>query len=172
MAEEEKISVEDDVSQEESKGSSKKMIIIIVVALLLLGGGGFAGWKYFLAEKPSGDNGESVEEAQESEEKAPLVRIMCEMKPFIVNLLGNQGKRYLKAKIDIEVDDEAIKNELGKRNSELRDAILFLLAGKSFDDISRPGGKIELRTQLVERINGILDQGGIRTLYFTEFVVQ
>ncbi len=172
MAEEEKISVEDGVSQEESKGSSKKMIIIIVVALLLLGGGGFAGWKFFLAEKPSGDNGESVEEAQESAKKAPLVKIMSEMKPFVVNLLGNDGKRYLKAKIDIEVDDEAIKKELEERNSELRDAILLLLAGKSFDDISSPRGKIELRTQLVEQINGILGQGGIRTLYFTEFVVQ
>lgn len=172
MAEEEKISVDDGESQEESKGSSKKKIIIIAVVLLLLGGGGFAGWKFFLADKPSGESGESVEGTQESEEKAPLARIMCQMKPFIVNLLGNQGKRYLKAKIDIEVGDEAIKKELEERNSELRDAILLLLAGKSFDDISSPGGKIKLRTQLVERINGILGQGGIRTLYFTEFVVQ
>jgi flagellar FliL protein len=172
MAEEQNLSVnESEGAGGEQKGSSKKFIVI-GVALVLLLGGGFAGWKFFLAEKFSARDGETIEESAETAESSPGVRIIYEMKPFIINLIGQQGKRYLKTKLELEVDSEALEQELAERNSQLRDAILLLLASKSFDDISTPGGKIQLRSELIARINQTLKGGAIRTLYFTEFVVQ
>jgi len=173
MAEEENTSAEEsEEPTEEKKGSSKKKFIVIGAILLLLGGGGFAGWKFYFAEKffPTGDL--AMEEAEEAGADDAGVRIIHPMKPFIVNLLGDRGKRYLKTRVDIEVGDEAIVQEVGERGSELRDAILLLLASKSFDDISTPRGKVQLRSELMTRINETLKNGGVKALYFTEFVVQ
>ena len=97
MAEEENGSIEEGEDlQEEKKGSSKKKFIIIGVIFILLGGGGFAGWKFFLAEKFSSNDESTAEMAEgEPEESESSIRIIHEMKPFIVNLLGGRGKRAL-----------------------------------------------------------------------------
>jgi len=94
------------------------------------------------------------------------------MEPFIVNLLDRDGKRYLKTTIEFEVENRDIKNEFTRHTPQLRDAILLLLTSKSFEDISKLEGKLQLKNELIARINQILPGAGIRALYFTEFVVQ
>lgn len=170
MADEEKEPVEE-ISEEVKKvkkGSSKKSIVLGLVILVLCGGG-FVGWKYFLAEKFSQSHGSEKDTTDEAL-KSP--GIMYKMEPFIVNLFDQGGKRYLKTQFEIEADSEKVNDEVRKRLPQLRDAVLLLLSSKSFSDIGVPGGKVELRTEMVEKINSILKSGTIRTLYFTEFVVQ
>ncbi len=180
MADEERKPDSDSKSQKEGedtedspKGSLKKLIVIGVV-VLLLGGGGFAGWKFFLAK----DSSSEADKATAGTEKAPKVDIdkpgyMYEMKPFIVNLVGHRGQRYLKTKIIFEIDlVKDIQKELSERTPELRDAMLLLLSSKSFEDVNNFEGKIQLRNELIVRINQVLRGGDIRGLYFTEFVVQ
>jgi flagellar FliL protein len=171
MAEDENVLADGTETATAQKRPLRKVILIAGVALLL-GGGGLAGWKFFLSDQRGGRNDTAVAEAKTADKNSAEVRIMYEMKPFIVNLLGDRGKRYLKAKIVAEVGDEAVQEELATRDAEIRDAILLLLAGKSFDDISTPNGKIDLRAELVTRLNSLLEKGVVRKLYFTEFVVQ
>lgn len=170
MAEEEKVAAEETAEEvEEVKKGSLKKLIVIGLALIVFGGGGFAGWKFFLAKKTS----PSEDEADKAKvEKSAAPGIMFKMDPFIVNLLDEGGKRYLKTQFQIELDSEEVQKELQSRIPQVRDVILLLLTSKSFSQIGVPGGKIELRTELIERINGVLKGGTIRTLYFTEFVVQ
>jgi len=172
MADEEDIAMnEEEKTGGASKGGTKKIVIIAVI-LLLVGGGGFAGWKFFLSEKFGGADDAATAEAKEAEAEISKVKIMHEMKPFIVNLLGENGTRYLKAKITAEVGDPAIQQELSERDPEVRDAVLLLLAGKSFEDISTPQGRVTLRSELLARMNNILNTGSVQMIYFTEFVVQ
>jgi flagellar FliL protein len=153
--------------------SSPKKFILIGLVLLLLGGGGFAGWKFLWAGKASEkDDQAAVKTGEALEDVDTSPEIIHQMDPFIDNLLGDRGKRYLKAKLDLEVESEEVKSELKKRTPQLRDAILLLLTSKTFEDVSRPEGKIQLRNELIARINQLLQGGTVRTLYFTEFVVQ
>ena len=163
----------EDAGEIEPKGSSKKWIIIGIV-VLVLGGGGYAAWDLLLAEKLLGkDNPQTAETEQSTEEaEGKEFGAVYEMDPFIVNLLGQEGKRYLKTTIELEVDNDDVKNELAQRNPQLRDAILLILTSKSFEDIFRPEGKLRLKNELISRINQSLPDAGIRSLYFTEFVVQ
>jgi flagellar FliL protein len=172
MAEEENVVGE---GSEKGAATSKrpvKKIILTVMVIALLGAGSFGAWKFFFNKNHVDKNDPAVAEAQVTEDTSPKIKIMHEMKPFIVNLLGDEGKRYLKAKIITEVGEEAVQEELANRGPEIRDAILLLLASKSFENISTPEGKSALRTELIARINRVLDTGTIRMLYFTEFVVQ
>jgi flagellar FliL protein len=154
---------------------SKKLVQFIVIGavLVLLGGGAFAGWKFFLAKKSSPEDDPGMTEteiASESDDTSPGV--MYSMNPFIVNLVGHQGQRYLKTKIELEITHKDEQENIRLRSPQLRDAILLLLSSKSYQDINTPEGKIQLRSELIARINQILQEGGIRSLYFTEFVVQ
>ena len=163
----------EDAGEVEAKGSSKKWIIIAII-VLVLGGGGYAAWDLLLAERLLGkDNPQTAETEQNMEETADKeFGAVYEMDPFIVNLLGQEGKRYLKTTIELEVDNDDIKSELALRKPQLRDAILLILTSKSFEDILRPEGKLRLKNELISRINQSLPDAGIRSLYFTEFVVQ
>jgi flagellar FliL protein len=173
MAEQDSKPEETLVETEAAPKNSSKKFVIIGLALLLLSGGGFAGWKFLWAGKASEkDDPVAVKTEDAVKDMDPSPEIIHEMDPFIVNLLGDRGKRYLKAKLDLEVENEDVKNELKKRTPQLRDAILLLLTSKTFEEISKPEGKIQLRNELIARINQLLRGGTVRALYFTEFVVQ
>ena len=172
MVEEDK-ELEKDAAGTETKGSAKKWIIIGVV-VLVLGAGGYAAWNFLLAERFLGRHNPQAGKTEHgtAQAKDEKFGIICELEPFLVNLLDREGKRYLKTTIEFEVENEDIKKELARRTPQLRDAILMLLTSKSFEDISKPEGKLRLKTEIIVRINQILPGAGIRTLYFTEFVVQ
>ncbi len=157
----------------ESKGFPKKWIIIGVV-VLVLGGGGYAAWDFFLAKRFLDRNNPQTEQTRHStaQVRDETFGSIYKMDSFIVNLLDREGKRYLKTTIEFEVENDDITKKLTRRTPQLRDAILLLLTSKSFEDISKPEGKLRLKNDLIVRVNQILPGGGIRTIYFTEFVVQ
>jgi flagellar FliL protein len=74
--------------------------------------------------------------------------------------------------MDVEVADASAANELTAAMPKVKDTLLLLLSSKSFEDISSMDRKIELKNQIVERLNQILGRGKVRNVYFTEFVVQ
>ena len=91
---------------------------------------------------------------------------------FLVNLNEPQGKRYLKAKVSLELDKENVQVELEKRLPQIRDAVLTMLSSKAYNDISDLTGKYQLRAELISMINSYLKTGKIANVYFTEFIVQ
>jgi len=164
---------ESDDAKTKPKISIKKWIIIGVGVLFLVGGS-YAVWKFLLAGKFTGKSEPQTEEIEHkaAKTKGEEFGTLYQMTPFIVNLFGKEGRRYLKATIELEVESDYIKEQLTQRTPQLRDAILMLLTSKSFEDISRPDGKLRLKNELILRINQILPGSGIRALYFTEFIVQ
>ena len=97
---------------------------------------------------------------------------ILDLDTFMVNLGDQGGKRYLKTKIVLEYGSEAIGKEMITRLPQLRDIVLLLLSSKTLDQIQDMDGKIALRNELMARINQTLQQGHIKNLYFTEFVIQ
>lgn len=94
------------------------------------------------------------------------------MEPFIVNLVDNNGERYLKIAIELEVSDKSIIPELNRLKPKLRDNTLDLLTAKSYRDLVDMVGKQRLRDEIMMRLNSFLTGGRIVKVYFTEFVIQ
>lgn len=172
MVEKEKES-DADRTDVEPKRSIRKWTMIGAV-VMVAAAGGYAAWDLLLAKRLRNKSSPQTEETKPSKLEVNDKRfgIIHEMQPFIVNLLGREGKRYLKTTIEIEVESAEIQRELTRRTPQLRDAILLLLTSKSFEDVCKAEGKLRLKTELITRINQILPGAGVRTLYFTEFVVQ
>lgn len=92
--------------------------------------------------------------------------------PFVVNVMDRDRDRYLKLKAELELESEAVGQELAQRIPEVRDAVIALLSSKTFDEIRGIEGKNFLREEMLVRINAMLEEGAVRRVFFTEFVVQ
>ena len=88
-----------------------------------------------------------------------------------VELRGGGKKRLLTVKLALEMEDPDLRDELGMGEPAVREAVLPLLSGRTYDEISGVEGKILLRNQLIQAINRVLKTGRVRNLYFTQFVV-
>lgn len=150
----------------EKKGSKSKLIIIIAVVLLLLAGGGAAA--YFVFFK----TGAATADKKPAEKEKPLVIVMWPMDPFIVNLIDNEGERYLKIVMQLELSDQKMVEEMKLLNPKMRDTILDLLSSKTYKEMMDPLGKQRLRDEITMRMNMNATKGKVLKVYFTEFVIQ
>lgn len=157
---------------EKKKGGKLKLIIIVLVVLGVLGGGGFAAWKFFLQPKMAGDANATAEGTGEPKAEIEPGGQLVTLDSFVVNLSDPMGRRYLKTTLDVEVANAAAAAELTAAMPKVKDTLLLLLSSKSFADISSMDKKIELKNDIVSRLNQIIGKNKVRNVYFTEFVVQ
>ena len=128
--------------------------------------------------KPSG--GVKVEgqvpEGKAPEGKAPAEKaeygFMFPLDPFIVNLAGSGGSRFLKVNVSLKMSAPEVHLELRKNILKIRDSILFLLSNKSFEDIDSFQEKSKLENEIMVRVNKFLTAGQVNGAYFTEFIIQ
>lgn len=151
--------------------SKTLMIIIILVVLLFMGavgGGFFILWNKIsqLPQDPA-----TVEEIPVEEEENAIGPLYS-LDTMIVNLADRGGKRYLRVTMALELSDPEAMMTIESRLPQVRDAILMILPTKNYEDVSTTEGKIALRKQIMEKINGLMTKGQVTNLYFTEFVVQ
>jgi flagellar FliL protein len=97
---------------------------------------------------------------------------MFDLDPFIVNLADAPEIRYLKITVKLEVENETVSTELSARVPQIRDTVLVLLSSKDVNTVRTPQGKFQLRDEITQRVNGLLPKPGVRSAYFTDFVVQ
>lgn len=147
---------------EEVKKSNKSVLFIIVIALIA----GIAGSTYLILHNSTLSKA-LVEKSQEQQEFQNVA-----LDEFIINLSDTGYRRYLKTSLVLEFNVKEIASEVDKNNYKIRDAIINLLASKSFEDIKTEEGKTKLKKELVEEINQHLVKGKIKNLYWTEFVIQ
>lgn len=150
---------------EKKKGSALKWIIIAVAAVVVLGGGGAGAYFFFFKHSAS------VEKKQ-AETAKPVAAVFWPLDPFIVNLMDNEGERYLKVVMQFELADQFSAEELNLIKPKVRDSILDLLSAKTYKEMMDPLGKQRLRDEIALRASGYLTKGKIIKVYFTEFVIQ
>ena len=126
-----------------------------------------------MVKKPSVD--EKVE-GQVPEGKAPEERVthgfMFPLDPFIINLAGSGGNRFLKVNVSLKMSAPEVHLELRKNILKLTDSILFLLSSKSFEDIDSFQEKSKLEDEIMVRVNKFLTAGQVNGAYFTEFIIR
>ncbi len=143
------------------------LIIILLVVFLFLSGG---------------EKEEKQETAQQTQQKSlpsskdanllnigPLYPIA---KPFVVNLITQNGRRYLKTAITLELNNPKLQQEMDVKATVIQDIIIDILSSKTIEEIVTTKGKERIKDEMMQRINQILADGMIKNVFFTEFVVQ
>ncbi len=147
---------------EEKKGGRKILFLIPILLLLLAVAGG--GVYFFLLNKPKKEGEEKISPSQ--------VGVMVDLGVFTVNLADKGTDAYARVAITLELSNEKVKQEVDKRMPIIKDAIIDVVSSKTSDFVRTPEGREALRLELIRRLNIILVEGGVRNIYFTEFVVQ
>lgn len=155
-------------------GSKKKLFLIIgIIVLVLLIGGGVAAW-FFLKEDPAPAEAENATQqvpVPDLEQKAEIGP-MVDIEEFIVNIISGDTAHYVKASLTVELTNEDVKIEVETRMPQMRDAILLLIGNKTYEELQDLQGKKQLKAELKSKINSFLQTGKVRSIYFTNFVVQ
>ena len=150
--------------EEKDKQKTKiKWLILIICCMLFLAGAIFLGYTMFYNKKETTTKHEISENDTEE-------TILFSLDPFIVNLA--EPKRFLKITLEFELKDKSYEEFLEKETARLRDVIITLLSGKSFDSLSGPEGKLQLKDEILLRANNTLGNNFFKNIYFTEFVMQ
>lgn len=152
---------EEDINEEPKKPSKKIIIIIIIATIVLVLLIATIVTATFLTKKS-----EKVD--VQTEEMLYLVP----MREFLVNLLDYGGRRFLKATINLEVNNGTVTTEITAKETILRNYIINILSSKTFNDVKSVEGKNDLRKSIITKCNLILKTGKVLNVYFNEFIIQ
>ncbi len=181
------------------KSKLKKIVIILAILIMTLGGAGLGAYWWFYMRTPVTDDGSPAPASQETQadsaqtaqqpaakdDKASLnsarierqsdlprsVGMVLPLPPITVNLAEPGGRRYLKLGMEVEVNSD-VSTQLKAQNARIMDAIIMLLAGKTYGEISTPDGKVLLKAEIAARLNQILGAQRVVRVYFTDFVIE
>jgi flagellar protein FliL len=151
----------------EAKGSGKKfnkLLIIAPVVAILLAAGGYFGYTFL--QRGKGKAAKTGVFATAEKTKATLFPL----DPFVVNL--SEPGRYLKVTMQLELAGDANQDFITEKVPVLRDVIITMISSQSYEYVSSPEGKLQLKEELLLRSNEVFGKEIFRNLYFTDFVMQ
>ncbi len=192
MADDKKKELPEGEAPPKKSGFKKFLIIFLILLIIIAAGGGGAYWWFFMRAPAAPTTEETAQAAEQNADQAatqaeggskenPRVERQSNLPrssgqvlplpPFVVNLSDPTGKRYLKLGMEVEVNQD-VSALIKSQSPKIRDAVIVLLAGKTFADISSAEGKILLKAEVASRLNQILGGSYVVRVYFTEFVVE
>jgi flagellar FliL protein len=187
-----------DPTEDPKPRSRVAQLAVPIVAALVGVGGGVAGAMFLgggSGEEASAEEGEPAEgegegeaaaaegegaeagaegagaEGAEAAPRAPGEAAITSLGSFTVNLRGSGGGRVLRVEVQLETSGANAAVVAG-RTVQLRDSVITAISDYTWSELEGTDGKVRLRDELLQRVNGITAPAVVERLYFTQFVVQ
>ncbi|MFL0195495.1 flagellar basal body-associated protein FliL [Clostridium sp. WILCCON 0269] len=167
-------------NKEKKKGGiGLKVILIVFFLVAAVGIGVYFGYSKFLKSTNSDSNknaSTSVQaQGQNGQGSAYLQQVVSaktfDLKDFTINLADEGGKNYLKVNVYLGYDDKKLDTELTDKTPIIRDAIIEILRTKKVADINSKNMD-NIKMQIIQRINPMLEKGKINNIYFSDILTQ
>ena len=151
------------------KGKLKLIILIVVAVLLAIGLSVGATW-YFMHSPKS-------EAVPQADVNVKLPAIYEPMAPaFVVNFNANGRQRYMQVSVTLQARDPADLKALMVHIPVIRNNLVMLFSGQTFDDLATPVGQEILRQKTTASVQEVaqkeLGKVVIDQVLFTNFVLQ
>ena len=92
---------------------------------------------------------------------------------FTANMATNdRAGKFVVVEVRLKMTDTDMAEELKDKNVRLRDAVIDEMSLKRFSEVATEKGKLTLKNNIKERLNGIVQEGQIEEVYFTKFIIQ
>lgn len=152
--------------------AKSKMLVIVLCSLLAAGATG--GGVYFMLAKRVGEQG--GEAAPSPTAKMPAIYSKFDP-PFVVNFQNKGMMRFLQVSIEVMTRSPATAELIRQHDAKLRNDLLMLLGGQTYETLSSREGKEQLRAEALKAVADVIEgEGGrpdtVEQLYFTSFVMQ
>ncbi|MEK4906887.1 flagellar basal body-associated protein FliL [Niallia sp. FSL M8-0099] len=140
---------------------NNKVIIIMLVLLLVItlaGAGAFIYiWKFTGEQKA---NEPSIDEILESS---------VDIEEMTTNLASNN---FIRISFKIQTDSKEAKEELEKRDFQVKNIIIQELSEKKTEDLKGKAGQIKLENDLKDKINELMQEGKVVQVYIVNSLLQ
>jgi flagellar basal body-associated protein FliL len=162
--------------QEEKKGGGIGKLVLILGALVVVGAGaGVSAWLFLSSGDPAA---EGADGAPREVVTRPVQEIFFKMEPPLLANIGSPGRvRYAQVGPVFSFTDKAIEAQFDQASPVIRDNLLRVLNGYSYDRLTTPEGREDARVAMLESVRALLRErtgieNGVSSLYFDSFVVQ
>ncbi|MDG9882723.1 flagellar basal body-associated protein FliL [Pseudomonas putida CSV86] len=150
-----------------------KLILLLVLALLLAIGLSVGATWFFLHKSESKPAAEPAAAAANVKQPA----IYESMSPaFVVNFNQNGRQRYMQVSITMQARDQAALEALKVHMPVIRNNLVMLFSGQSFESLATPVGQEMLRQKATASVQEVAQKEVgklvIDQLLFTNFVLQ
>jgi flagellar FliL protein len=155
----------------------KKFIPIGMIAgAVILGGslGGLLVAPKILAAKfgpPPGQVEEKKHEKKKGGKKGEEAALF-EIKNIIVNPAGSQGTHFLMASVALKVEDSGVDEEMRGQEVQIRDLVISTLEAKTMEVLTTPGARDELKRELAENVQMLLETQEEIEVFLPQFLIQ
>jgi len=160
------------------KNPRKKILIIVALVIALVGisvGSTLALVKAFGGGSTADTSVENTVSAADESAKKPA--IYYPLQPvFIVNFESQGRQRFLPAELNLMLRDEAVIAALELHMPAIRNSLVMLFSGQTYEDLQTAEGKELLRQQALLNVQEVLEKEigkpGVEQVLFTNFVMQ
>jgi len=142
---------EEELELDVNNSKKKSPILLIVIILVVLNLAGLAAW-WFLSE---GESTSSDSAEKEETVKAPI-KYLTMVPEFIVNFDPTSKVRYLQVDLQIATRDEKALEIVNSYRPVIRNNILIVLSGVSYDELKDRSGKEALQKKLLDTVNKVV----------------
>ncbi len=166
----------DGEDDEAPKSGLKKKLLLVLLPVTLLGIGGAL---YFTGVIGGGEKApiEGQEVAGETAEKEPISEedmnaAFFALPDFIVNLSSNSGARFLKLKVQLELENEEDLPAIEAITPRVIDQFQTYLREMRVEDLRGSAGIYRLRQELLYRVNIAAHPVKVTDVLFQEMLIQ
>ena len=155
--------------EEAPKKKSKKPILIGVTLALALGGGGFfAVYSGMILGGADQVTDEETAHAREINALPPIAFVPID--PLVISLGPNGNNRHLRFRAELEVEPQ-YKDDVAELTPRVLDVLNSYLRAVDMRDLEDPAALINLRAQMLRRVQIVTGEGRVRDLLIMEFVL-
>lgn len=144
-------------SPEKKSGLRNILLVVLALFFLMLMTTGVA---YVVAKNIASSNEKVVEN--------PKNHITYDAGEFLTNLAD---KGYVKLSMVYLLNGKDVEKELEIKDSEVRDKVFTILRSKNHDSVRDSNGMEEIRKEIKECLNQLLNSGEIVDVFFTSIIV-
>lgn len=141
------------------KSNKLLMIILIILVTITLVGGIF----YIVYSQSKAGTGYSEPTIDE------ILVASIDVPEITTNLAD---KRYVKIQFKIQTNSEEAGKELAKRDFQVKNLIIQELSEMTQEDLKGKPGKLGLQQTLKTQINELMQDGEIKQVYITSYIIQ
>ena len=150
------------------RGGPGRYFVFVFLVLLVEGAVGY--WVIDQAVPAPEVPTEKIEEKEEEKEWVPPIYFE-DFKNLTVEPTAFRGNRLVRLSFVVEVDVQAVHNELTVRKDQMWDLVLRRLERLTEANFRNPK-KIKLKSDVIQSLNSELKNPGVTQVFITEIVIQ
>lgn len=152
---------------------TRKKLILVAAAVVVQGAAAWGVTTFVIGPQMRGEplpwqKAHAEGEDGEKHELGPLLS----MNEILVNVAGSKGRRFCRTSLTLEMEGKDLAEKAEEWMPVFRGRVIDLLSTKDMDQLTGPGARDSLKTEILRTLNADVSGGEFRDLFFTEFLVQ